>query len=68
MSYIFRSRPFASDSPRHCGQSGTFDLPGWLAKHGQDVTRPFIDKVIAGLKERGVTQFAATGYCFGGEW
>ncbi|KAH0836457.1 chlorocatechol-degradation protein [Lanmaoa asiatica] len=47
--------------------SGTFDLFKWLKEHGQDVTRPPLDKVITGLKERGVTQFAATGYCFGGK-
>ncbi|KAG8215081.1 hypothetical protein J3R82DRAFT_8502 [Butyriboletus roseoflavus] len=48
-------------------EEGKFDLPSWLAKHGKDTTRPLLDKVIAALKEQGVTQFAATGYCFGGE-
>ncbi|KAI5474191.1 dienelactone hydrolase family protein [Pseudohyphozyma bogoriensis] len=44
-----------------------FDLPGWFARHEQDVTRPPLDAVINGLRESGVTEFAATGYCFGGE-
>ncbi|KAF5340516.1 hypothetical protein D9757_014872 [Collybiopsis confluens] len=39
-----------------------------LGKHGQDVTRPIIDKVIAGLKAEGVTKFSATGFCFGGRY
>jgi len=54
--------------PADAFNSGSFDLPGWLAKHGQDVTRPSLDKVIAALKERGVTQFVATGYCFGARY
>ena len=36
--------------------------------HGAEQTRPPLDKVIAALKERGVTQFAATGYCFGARY
>ncbi|KAF8141932.1 alpha/beta-hydrolase [Boletus edulis] len=54
--------------PPDAFNSGTFDLLAWLAKHGKDATRPPLDKVIAALKERGVTQFAATGYCFGGRY
>lgn len=30
--------------------------------------RPSLDKVIAALKEEGVTKFGATGYCFGGRY
>ncbi|KAI9573852.1 dienelactone hydrolase [Boletus coccyginus] len=48
--------------------SDTFDLRGWLSKHGQDVTRPLLDNVIRALREQGMTQFAATGYCFGGRY
>jgi dienelactone hydrolase len=40
----------------------------WIGKHGQDVTRPLLDKVIEGLKGQGVSKFAATGYCFGGKY
>jgi len=43
---------------------GTFDLQAWLGKHGVEKTRPPLDKVIAALKEEGVTSFGATGYCF----
>jgi len=43
-----------------------FDLMKWFVNHGQDKTRPSLDKVIASLKEQGVTAFGATGYCFGG--
>lgn len=39
---------------------------GWVGRHGKDVTRAPLDKVIAGLKAQGVTSFAANGFCFGG--
>ncbi|KZW03086.1 alpha/beta-hydrolase [Exidia glandulosa HHB12029] len=40
----------------------------WFPLHTPEHTRPLLDKVIAGLKERGVTTFGATGYCFGGKY
>lgn len=40
-------------------------LGEWLSRHGQDVTAPAVDEVIKGLREKGVTEFAAIGYCFG---
>ncbi|KAF7289067.1 hypothetical protein HMN09_01354900 [Mycena chlorophos] len=46
----------------------TYDLPAWLARHGGDVTRPVIDKVLEALKAEGVTSLAATGYCLGGRY
>ncbi|KAG2362170.1 Alpha/Beta hydrolase protein [Suillus spraguei] len=45
-----------------------FDFRGWLAAHCAEVTRPPVDKVIAALKEEGVTKFAVAGYCFGGRY
>ncbi|KAG6843012.1 hypothetical protein H0H93_002551, partial [Arthromyces matolae] len=42
-----------------------FELPKWLEKHGAAETRPPLDKVLAALKEEGVTHIAASGYCFG---
>lgn len=45
-----------------------FDFPAWLAKHGAEQTRPPLDKVITALKEKGVTVFGATGYCFGARY
>jgi dienelactone hydrolase len=50
------------------GASPPFDLMGWLGKHGADVTRPPLDKVIAALKEEGVTTFAGNGYCLGARY
>jgi dienelactone hydrolase len=44
------------------------DLQSWLPNHGPEQTRPHIDKVIAALKETGVTTFGATGYCYGGRY
>ncbi|KZW01261.1 alpha/beta-hydrolase [Exidia glandulosa HHB12029] len=40
----------------------------WLPRHTPAVTRPLLDAVIAGLKERGITTFGCTGYCFGGRY
>ena len=34
--------------------------------HGVEQTQPTLNRAIAGLLEQGVTDFAATGYCFGG--
>lgn len=38
----------------------------WFKTHGKGRTSPSLDKVINGLKEHGITTFAAVGYCFGG--
>ncbi|KAG1823956.1 Alpha/Beta hydrolase protein [Suillus subaureus] len=60
---------FNGDSlPADIMNSGSFNLEAWLAKHGNEQTRPSLDKVIAVLKEEGVTKFGATGYCFGGRY
>ncbi|TRM64852.1 Alpha/Beta hydrolase protein [Schizophyllum amplum] len=45
-----------------------FDLMKWFPGHGADQTRPPIDKVMAALKEQGVTAFGAVGYCFGARY
>lgn len=38
---------------------------GWLANHGEEAVHSVLDPVMDGLKEEGVTKFAAVGYCFG---
>ncbi|GAA5982510.1 hypothetical protein JCM10908_006678 [Rhodotorula pacifica] len=48
--------------------SGKVDLMQWLGKHGKEVTRPVIDKIVEHLKGQGVQKFAAIGYCFGGRY
>ncbi|KAF8548854.1 alpha/beta-hydrolase [Imleria badia] len=57
---------FDGDSvPANTMQPGSsFDFNAWLSKHGTNVTRPPINNVIAALKQRGIEEFAATGYCF----
>ncbi|KZW03091.1 alpha/beta-hydrolase [Exidia glandulosa HHB12029] len=40
----------------------------WFPTHTAEQTRPPLDKVIAGLKERGVTTLGVAGYCFGGRY
>jgi dienelactone hydrolase len=44
-----------------------FDRNAWRSKHTAQETRPSLDKVITWLKEQGVKEFAAVGYCFGGK-
>lgn len=46
-------------------ESGKFDLGAWFGKHGPGFAEPFVKKVIAALKESGVTKFGTVGYCFG---
>ncbi|EPQ56721.1 dienelactone hydrolase endo-1,3,1,4-beta-D-glucanase [Gloeophyllum trabeum ATCC 11539] len=48
--------------------SSSFNIGDWFKTHGEADTRPLLDKVIAALKEQGVTEFGATGYCFGARY
>jgi len=48
------------------GSTSTFKLADWLPNHTQEKTRPTLNKVVEALKSAGVTDLAATGYCFGG--
>ncbi|EJD49375.1 alpha/beta-hydrolase [Auricularia subglabra TFB-10046 SS5] len=45
-----------------------WSLEQWFTRHGREVTRPVIDKLIAALEAKGVTAFGATGYCFGARY
>ncbi|KAJ7060931.1 dienelactone hydrolase endo-1,3,1,4-beta-D-glucanase [Mycena amicta] len=42
-----------------------FDRERWFAAHAPELVLPIVEKVVAVLKERGITRIAATGYCFG---
>jgi dienelactone hydrolase len=60
---------FAGDPiPENAMSSPSFDREGWRSRHGKDITRPYLDKVILALKQTGVEIFAATGYCFGARY
>ena len=48
------------------GRDTAADIYGWLPNHTEEQTRPTLDKVLEALKSAGVTELAATGYCFGG--
>ncbi|KAI0053159.1 alpha/beta-hydrolase [Auriscalpium vulgare] len=48
------------------GDGKPFDLQKWFPSHSAERTGGFVRKLIDGLKERGVTRFAAVGYCYGG--
>ncbi|KAF8878881.1 dienelactone hydrolase endo-1,3,1,4-beta-D-glucanase [Infundibulicybe gibba] len=50
------------------GEAVTLDIPKWISNHNAEFTRPFIDKLLVALKEQGITEFGATGYCFGGRY
>ncbi|RDB15818.1 Protein AIM2 [Hypsizygus marmoreus] len=54
--------------PEALNPGSNFDFMAWLPHHSAAQVRPLIDKVIAALKEEGVTTFAAVGYCFGGRY
>ena len=43
-----------------------FDIQAWFGKHSPEHTGKRVRAVIAALKEQGVTEFGATGYCYGG--
>jgi len=54
--------------PEAMNPGSDFDIMKWFPNHTQAQTRPTLDKVIAALKEKGVTVLGATGYCFGGRY
>ncbi|KIY44996.1 alpha/beta-hydrolase [Fistulina hepatica ATCC 64428] len=54
--------------PDAMGPGNGFDINKWFVNHGKEQTRPTLDKAIAGLREQGVTTFAASGYCYGGRY
>jgi len=43
----------------------TFDREAWRARHPSETWQNIVDKVVAVLKEQGVTRIGTTGYCFG---
>lgn len=42
-----------------------FDRVGWFARHGENIWKPIVDKVVTALKEQGATRIATTAYCYG---
>jgi len=54
--------------PVEAMEKGEFDIMKWFPNHGPAQTTPTLMKVIDGLKEKGVTAFGATGYCYGGRY
>ena len=42
-----------------------FDRDAWIARHGETSWLEPLDKVVAALKEEGVTRIGTTGFCFG---
>ncbi|KAJ3757327.1 dienelactone hydrolase endo-1,3,1,4-beta-D-glucanase [Lentinula raphanica] len=61
VDYFFGD-PFPADA---MSSESTFNREEWRDRHGYERTRPAVDAVIAALKEKGITSFGTTGYCFG---
>jgi len=40
----------------------------WFGRHSAEQTRPTLDAFIKGLQDNGITNFGASGYCFGGRY
>ncbi|KAH7101137.1 alpha/beta-hydrolase [Auriculariales sp. MPI-PUGE-AT-0066] len=52
-----------------CFQRCSFDLMrDWAPRHGAAQTRPHIDSFLKGLLERGVSEYAVVGYCYGARY
>ena len=58
---VFEGDPVPEDAL----ESGKFDIPAWLQRHDPSVAQVLVEKVIAALKESGVTSFGTTSYCYG---
>ncbi|KAI0064893.1 alpha/beta-hydrolase [Artomyces pyxidatus] len=60
---LFEGDPVPAD---HMDKEGKpFNVMAWFGVHSADRTGARVKTVIDGLKERGITKFAATGYCYG---
>ncbi|KIJ53076.1 hypothetical protein M422DRAFT_242179 [Sphaerobolus stellatus SS14] len=56
----FEGDPISAEIP-----SDQFDRPKCLEAHSVAITRTSVDRVIEGLKARGITILGAVGYCYG---
>jgi dienelactone hydrolase len=70
LPFIQQSKDLNGDAVPADGMSpgSSFNLQDWFKSHGPDQTRPTLNKAIEGLKAKGIKEFAATGYCFGGRY
>lgn len=64
MPDIFEGDPILPDSmlPENRDK---LDRAGWAARHGENVWKSIVDKVVIALEENGVARIATTGYCYG---
>ena len=57
---------FQEPCPPHALDPGVeFDLGAWFVGNGIDYSQPRAQKVLAALKESGVTKVGVVGYCYG---
>nr|GAT50877.1 predicted protein [Mycena chlorophos] len=64
---MFEGDPIPADAmdPVTHRLNPSFDRERWFAAHAPALALPIVQKVVAALKERGITRIAATGYCYG---
>ncbi|KAF7319144.1 DLH domain-containing protein [Mycena chlorophos] len=64
---MFEGDPIPADAmdPVTHRLNPSFDRERWFAAHAPALALPIVEKVVAALKERGITRIAATGYCYG---
>ena len=61
----FHVQVVAQIVPVKGGEDPKFDIFTWVGKH-KDNALPLTESVMAALKEKGISAFGGTGYCFGG--
>jgi hypothetical protein len=65
VSICFHGQAVAQIDLGKGGEDPKFDISAWVGKH-KDHALPVTESVMAALKEKGITAFGGTGYCFGG--
>jgi len=63
MPDYFKGDPIPEDALTNPDRK--FDREGWMKKHSADTAWPAVREVMASLKEIGITDFGAVGFCFG---
>ena len=62
----FSGEPVPNELVFSPGGADKFDIPAWLGRHPPPQVAGIVRAVMSALKAEGVTQFASTGYCYGG--
>jgi len=57
---------YLNGDPAPVDADPSFNMTAWLLNHGEGQTTPTLFAAIEGIRKEGFTEFASTGYCFGG--